>query len=459
MNFHIRKALSLILSVPILAIISSCSNEQPLLQGHIEVTAPIEIAVIFDYFGDQYVTEIMTDNAGNFTYNTQLPTKRTDVLVYAEGTAYGAYVQSGKTTIMDIHAEKVVFSGDNVAENTFYSEYQKAFYPMLYKPAPDASFVYEEFMNKLNIGRERSLIAAENIKGDEREKALRLVDAYYDKNHLELLKMYSYYGVDSSEVIDRIIDRIDPNAEETRLTGLLPYWYEKSDIYQHSKAIDLNSYYHEQFAGIDSTLTNEGNKKSLYYLLGSMFMMFNPSQADVDAFYSAVAPQLDKAPMIKDALEDIRESMSVKVVDGDPVPCNPILIAPDNSRINLSDILSKGKVVYIDIWATWCKPCCAEIPHMEKLVERFKSNDEVIFVSISTDEKKAAWLRKVEIDNPSWPQYIFDGPSGKQFMNEMSISGIPRFLLIGRDGRFISTDAIRPSSEDIDSIIKAAIAR
>ncbi len=442
----------------ILAFITSCSSDAPLLQGHIDVKSPVEVAIVFDNEGDQYLTEILTDANGNFTYDTQLPAKGVDVLVYVDGIAYGAYIQTGKTTIMDITNSQVQFSGDNVDKSTFYNEYQRAFYPMEYKPDPDMPYIYEDYLNKLNTGRDRALAAADKLDKEDREWAYRLTSAYYDKIKITLMGMDEYEGTDWSEEINALIAKVDPNSDEARLSGMLDFWYNKSDIRISTRKIhDLLTYYKEQFAAIDSVLTNEGNKKSLYYTLGSMFMMFSPSDAEIEEFYAAVAPQLDKAPNVKQRLEEIREMMKVKVVDGDAVPCDPILIAPDDSRINLSDILAKGKVVYIDIWATWCKPCCAEIPHLEKLVERFKGNDEVIFVSISTDDKKAAWLRKVEIDNPSWPQYIFDGPSGDDFMSEMSINGIPRFLLIGRDGRFISTDAKRPSDKEIDSIILDAI--
>ncbi|MDE5916359.1 MAG: TlpA family protein disulfide reductase, partial [Duncaniella sp.] len=165
---------------------------------------------------------------------------------------------------------------------------------------------------------------------------------------------------------------------------------------------------------------------------------------------------LSRAPMVREHLLKVYESMKPKVNNGDAVPTDPVLIAPDGSKCKLSELLGKT-VVYIDIWATWCGPCCREIPHMDKLVERFKGNDAITFVSISRDDNRQAWLKKLERDNPAWPQYIFDKASGDEFMNAMSISGIPRFLLIGKDGKFIAIDAARPSNADIDTILNYAI--
>lgn len=60
-----------------------------------------------------------------------------------------------------------------------------------------------------------------------------------------------------------------------------------------------------------------------------------------------------------------------------------VMTAPDGRVVRLSELF--GKFLYIDVWATWCGPCCAEISHLEKLVERFAGNDKVRFVSISSD--------------------------------------------------------------------------
>ena len=94
---------------------------------------------------------------------------------------------------------------------------------------------------------------------------------------------------------------------------------------------------------------------------------------------------------------------------------------------------------------------------MEKVVERFKGNDAITFVSISRDDNRAAWLKKIAKDQPEWQQYVFEKQSGDEFMDAMGINGIPRFLLIGKDGKFINPDAARPSSEDIDQILNSAI--
>ena len=67
----------------------------------------------------------------------------------------------------------------------------------------------------------------------------------------------------------------------------------------------------------------------------------------------------------------------------------------NGKQVSLSDF--KGKVVLIDVWATWCAPCRGEIPHLKKLEEEMKGMD-VIFLGVSVDEarNKQKWVDFIE---------------------------------------------------------------
>ena len=72
--------------------------------------------------------------------------------------------------------------------------------------------------------------------------------------------------------------------------------------------------------------------------------------------------------------------------------------------VSLKDL--RGKAVYIDCWATWCGPCCMEIPYMERLYEHYKNNKDIELISISLDTNKNKWLNKLKEDKPKWHQFI-----------------------------------------------------
>ncbi|HEV8438373.1 MAG TPA: TlpA disulfide reductase family protein [Methylomirabilota bacterium] len=74
---------------------------------------------------------------------------------------------------------------------------------------------------------------------------------------------------------------------------------------------------------------------------------------------------------------------------------------PDNRELRLSDF--KGKVVFLNFWATWCKPCEEEMPSMERLHQRFKEQGLVV-VAISEDADGASvvgpYLKKRNLTFP-----------------------------------------------------------
>ncbi|MBB5439185.1 thiol-disulfide isomerase/thioredoxin [Pedobacter sp. AK017] len=84
--------------------------------------------------------------------------------------------------------------------------------------------------------------------------------------------------------------------------------------------------------------------------------------------------------------------------------------------INLSRL--KGKVVFLNFWATWCPPCIAEMPSINKLRAKYKSNEKVVFLLVDVDSKidaSTAFMKKRKFDLPVYvpasevPQEYFSG--------------------------------------------------
>ena len=116
-------------------------------------------------------------------------------------------------------------------------------------------------------------------------------------------------------------------------------------------------------------------------------------------------------------------------------------------KFTLKDL--RGRAVYIDCWATWCGPCCAEIPYMEKLYAHYKNNKKIELISISLDDNKKKWEKKVAEDKPGWQQYIVNQNFKSLLCKNYDIDGIPRFLMFDKKGRIVSLNAPRPSHEKI----------
>lgn len=118
----------------------------------------------------------------------------------------------------------------------------------------------------------------------------------------------------------------------------------------------------------------------------------------------------------------------------------------DGKKVRLSDL--KGKLIYMDIWATWCGPCRQEIPFMAKVATHYKNNPKIRFVSVSVDNNIAAWKAMIAKDKPMWSQFIATDKASK-LSSLYHVDGIPRFMMFDKQGRIITINALRPSEDDI----------
>jgi thiol-disulfide isomerase/thioredoxin len=108
----------------------------------------------------------------------------------------------------------------------------------------------------------------------------------------------------------------------------------------------------------------------------------------------------------------------------------------------------KGKYVYIDCWASWCGPCRAQIPHLKKLEHDYAGKD-IAFVSISSDDNRDKWKKTVEKEQLGGTQLIIQCATNNEFADYFIITGIPRFLLLDKEGKVYDAYAPRPSEPAI----------
>ena len=122
----------------------------------------------------------------------------------------------------------------------------------------------------------------------------------------------------------------------------------------------------------------------------------------------------------------------------------------NGKAMSLSDL--KGKYVLIDIWATWCGPCLQEIPHLQALEEKMHHNN-IAFVSLSCDEDKAKWEAMVKERQLKGIQLHTDGD--REFMNTFRVNGIPRFILLDKEGKVLDANLMtRPSNPKIHALLE-----
>ena len=123
----------------------------------------------------------------------------------------------------------------------------------------------------------------------------------------------------------------------------------------------------------------------------------------------------------------------------------------EGNVVTLEDF--KGKLLYIDFWASWCGPCKMQMPYLRE-IEKLYEGKNIVFASVSLDATKEAWIKGVESENLHGVVLHAEGDFKNPFPTAYQIKAIPRFMLIDSEGNVISDNAPRPqnSKELIDLI-------
>jgi thiol-disulfide isomerase/thioredoxin len=130
----------------------------------------------------------------------------------------------------------------------------------------------------------------------------------------------------------------------------------------------------------------------------------------------------------------------------------------DGKKISIKDL--KGKIVYIDVWATWCKPCVAEIPASKQLQQAFSSEDRIQFLNVSVDRKRSDWEKFLKKDKSWKGLHLFIEPEKIQSLySTYKLFGVPDYILIDQSGNIVNLRASHPSDTKIKEEINQLLAK
>lgn len=112
-----------------------------------------------------------------------------------------------------------------------------------------------------------------------------------------------------------------------------------------------------------------------------------------------------------------------------PISENFSLIDEKGEIINTSDL--KGKVVFINFWASWCPPCRAEFPSIQKFYDKFKDNKNLVFLTVNMDEQADAGKKYLKKENFSVPFLVPNGNVPSEYFS----GSLPTTVVLDKTGQ------------------------
>jgi thiol-disulfide isomerase/thioredoxin len=121
--------------------------------------------------------------------------------------------------------------------------------------------------------------------------------------------------------------------------------------------------------------------------------------------------------------------------------------------VQLSDF--KDKIIYLDLWASWCGPCIqtfrTKTPDFEM---QLRDHEDIVLMYVSIDETEEPWKKYLD-KNPMRGVHVYAGQGfDAEIMKYFKVWGIPRYLIIGKDNKLVTPNAPRPGDEAISKLLE-----
>lgn len=122
-----------------------------------------------------------------------------------------------------------------------------------------------------------------------------------------------------------------------------------------------------------------------------------------------------------------------------------------------SSVYSGSKAVIIDVWASWCGPCCRQIPILHELKDKYGS--KLAVVGISVDNNEQDHQKAIKELNITYPSCFAKDKDNYQFMNDLQnatgkeIEGIPHLVIADSKGNIVYAESGLHSKEQLEQII------
>jgi thiol-disulfide isomerase/thioredoxin len=417
---------------------------------------------------------IPKDGIYNLTVNSTHPFLD---LLFCQNRRYPLFTIPNDTLIVYVDLDlsnlqnSIKYEGRTGLINNFYlDKFNRFSYPSIAVPATNfmsPSYTIYDGAKKIDslFNEEKKFILNYEKKSDlplwftEMEK----LDLYYHNASFKLgaISYRNRFNGENTKANDpyfNFLDSVPINNSKAYLSShyfefLMSYFYKQDmDKYEANKTgLDrAYSILKINLPNIIERLSGETRKHYLaYHFSWYNFQTKNTCQAlKLDSLFETVCNYINDNTLVT-AVKNNRNSQNEKFENKSFV--NKGERAPD---FYLSDLNGKfhtlkefqGKLIYISFWATWCSPCLKTIPQKNTIIGEY-GNKQIEFINISFDKEKDKWEKSVKNYNILGLNLICNGNWEDILKTKYYIQGIPRYILINKDGEIIDSDAPSPGKK------------
>lgn len=434
-NTDMKKILFILCS---LAAIVSCKQKATVVEGTVKGGNgdPVLISTVWNFGRDT----VAVNPDGTFRLEKEIPEYTSAAIQVGNSKRLNFYIIPGKVHHLDVDltTDPVSLSntGAGVEESEFYN-YFSSFNSLTGYEFPSS---FKEHSDNFDA---RCAEALEKVNALSSGKSRRFFTESV-LNSRDFMKFTYIWQVqkrgqrlDSDPDFNSFFDSIDLSKERNQKSFLSNMIVVKTEC--REQGTDYSLAYLDAIDQLAPTQVLRDSLKKSYavksILNGEVF-----SAEGGEALLAVVDAALSDADVLKDYHARVEKAISL-------LPGNDWLdfelLDLDQKTVKLSDF--KGKVVYIDFWASWCIPCCLQIPYMKVLADKYAGAEDVATISVSFDDSYSDMLKALVHEPQDWPQYK-TADSGKTIMNLYGFRAIPRFMIFDKNGKIVSVDAPRPQS-------------
>jgi thiol-disulfide isomerase/thioredoxin len=112
----------------------------------------------------------------------------------------------------------------------------------------------------------------------------------------------------------------------------------------------------------------------------------------------------------------------------------------------------KGKIIYVDFWASWCSPCLRAMPYSKELKKKLESKD-VVFVYLALNDKEDLWRQSAKKNQIIENNFFIRNSKSSKFISNYNVNAIPRYMIFDKNGMLIHEDAPGPETKEAFEIL------